>query len=163
MSNASPGAPLKSPLGSSNDPALDQTGRIVIQPNGRPRPLSPHLQTWRWHITMTASILFRVTIGAASFGALFGLAWLTAVAFGPEAAAAFNELAGSPLGLLIGFGLTVVVFSFLLNGTRHLINDTGNGLTIKAADQLSNASVYGPVPFAIAFWVALFAAGRVSL
>jgi succinate dehydrogenase / fumarate reductase cytochrome b subunit len=31
----------------------------------------------------------------------------------------------SPFGLFIGFGLTVVLFSFLLNGARHLINDTG--------------------------------------
>ncbi|MES2859893.1 MAG: succinate dehydrogenase, cytochrome b556 subunit [Pseudomonadota bacterium] len=159
MSNASPGAPLDA----SNDPALDQTGRIVIQPNGRPRPLSPHLQTWRWHITMTASILFRVTIGAASVGASIGIAWLSALAFGPDAYASAMAFAGSWLGLIVGFGLTVVLFSFLLNGGRHLINDTGNGLTIKSADILSNISVYGPVPLAILFWIGLFVTGRVSL
>ena len=159
MSNVSPGAPLDS----SNDPALDQTGRIVIQPNGRPRPLSPHLQTWRWHITMTASILFRVTIGAASVGAIFVVAWMAAAAFGPEAYATAIDLAASPLGLLVGFGLTVVLFSLLLNGGRHLINDTGAGLSIKSADLLSSIAVYAPIPLAILFWVALFATGRVSL
>lgn len=147
----------------SGDAADDQTGRFVIQPNGRPRPLSPHLQTWRWHITMTASILFRVTIGAMSFGAVFVVAWLAALAFGPDAFAGFDGLAVSLLGLIVGFGLTVVLFSFLLNGARHLINDTGRGLTIKAADTLSSIAVYGPVPLAILFWVALFATGRVSL
>ena len=159
MSNVSPGAPLDS----SNDPALDQTGRIVIQPNGRPRPLSPHLQTWRWHITMTASIAFRVTIGAASVGAIFVVAWMAAAAFGPDAYATLLDLAASPLGLFVGFGLTVVLFSFLLNGARHLYNDTGNGLTIKSADALSSIAVYGPIPLAILFWIALFATGRVSL
>lgn len=147
----------------SGDAADDPTGRFVIQPNGRPRPLSPHLQTWRWHITMTASILFRVTIGAASFGALFVVAWLATLAFGPDAFGEFAELAASPIGLIVGFGLTVVLFSLLLNGGRHLINDTGRGLTIKAADLLSSIAVYAPVPLAILFWLALFATGRVSL
>ena len=137
--------------------------RIVIQPNGRPRPLSPHLQTWRWHITMTASILFRFTIGAISVGALIGVAWLTAVAFGPAAYAPALGFAGSVFGLIVGFGLTVVLFSLLLNGGRHLINDTGRGLTIKSADRLSGIAIYGPVPLAVLFFIALFASGRISL
>lgn len=159
MSNASPGAPLDA----SNDPAFDQTGRIVIQPNGRPRPLSPHLQVWRWHVTMLASILFRVTIGAISVGAVIAAAWLGVLAFGPEAYATALAFAGSPAGLVIGFGLTVVLFSLLLNGGRHLINDAGRGLTVPSADRLSNIAVWGPVPLAIVFWIALFATGRVSL
>jgi len=147
----------------TGDAADDQTGRFVPQPNGRPRPLSPHLQTWRWHITMTASILFRVTIGAASVGTIFVVAWLGAAAFGPDAWATALAPAASPLGLLVGFGRTVVLFSLHLNGGRHLINDTGAGLSIKSADLLSSIAVYGPVPLAILFWVALFATGRVSL
>ena len=145
------------------DAADDQTGRMIVQPNGRPRPLSPHLQIWRWHITMTASILFRVTIGAASVAALIAVVWIGAVAFGPDAYAAASGIAGSTFGLFIGFGLTVVLASFLLNGARHLFNDTGNGLTIPSADLLSNIAVYGPIPLAILFWVVLFAVGRVSL
>lgn len=147
----------------SNDPSDDQTGRLVIQPNGRPRPLSPHLQVWRWHVTMTASILFRFTIGAASAGAVFLVAWLAAAAFGPDAFEGAAVFAGSPFGLIVGFGLTVVLFSLLLNGGRHLINDTGNGLQIKPADLLSNIAVWGPVPLAVLFWVILFSTGRVSL
>ena len=143
--------------------ASDLTGLETIQPNGRVRPLSPHLQVWRWHITMLASILFRVTIGAASFAAMFVVAWLAAVAFGPEAYASFLAAAASPLGLLIGIGLTLVLFSFLLNGGRHLVNDTGNGLTVPAANTLSQISVWGPVVLTVVFWVALFATGRVSL
>jgi succinate dehydrogenase / fumarate reductase cytochrome b subunit len=147
----------------TGDAADDQTGRFVPQPNGRPRPLSPHLQTWRWHITMTASIAFRATIVAASVGAIFVVAWMAAAAFGPEAYATALDLAASPLGLVVGFGLTVVLMSFLLNGARHLYNDTGNGLSIRSADLLSSIAVYGPIPLAILFWVGLFAAGRVSL
>ena len=151
---------MSNPIG---DAADDHTGRFVSQPNGRPRPLSPHLQTWRWHITMTASILFRVTIGAASVGAIFVVAWIAAAAFGPDAWAAALGLASSPFGLFVGFGLTVVLFSLLLNGGRHLINDAGRGLTIQPANLMSSIAVYGPVPLAVLFWIALFATGRVSL
>ena len=146
-----------------SDARDDQTGRFVRQPNGRPRPLSPHLQIWRWHITMAASILFRVTIGAASFGAILMIGWLAALAFGPEAYGKVMACMGSPLGLLVVIGLTLVLFSFILNGARHEINDTGNGLTVPSANLLSHISVWGPLVLTALFWVALFATGRVSL
>ena len=121
--------PNPTPGGASSD----RTGRFVTQPNGHITPLSPHMGVWRWHVTMTASILFRATIIAATVGVLFVLAWLGALAFGPEAFQSALDLAGSPLGLLVFFGLTVVLFSFILNGARHTYNDTGNGLTVKSA------------------------------
>ena len=129
----------------------------------RARPLSPHLQVWRWHVTMLASILFRATIGAASVGALIVLGWLAALAFGPEAYAGFLNVAGSPLGLLVGFGLTVVLFSFILTGARHGLNDLGNGLTIPTANTLATLAVVGPVVLAATFWAVLMWAGRVWL
>ncbi|HEY0103830.1 MAG TPA: succinate:quinone oxidoreductase subunit C, partial [Brevundimonas sp.] len=74
-----------SPGDASNDPTDDQSGRFVRQPNGRVRPLSPHLQVWRFHTTMWGSILNRLAAGALSVGSLFVAAWLAALAFGPEA------------------------------------------------------------------------------
>ena len=112
---------------------------------------------------MTASILFRVTIGAISVAAAIAVGWLGVLAFGPEAYAGVAACLGSPIGLFIGFGLTVVLFSFVLNGGRHLFNDTGNGLTLKSANLLSNIAVWGPIPLAVLFWVLLFATGKVSL
>jgi succinate dehydrogenase / fumarate reductase cytochrome b subunit len=151
------------PNPTSGDARDDQTGRFVTQPNGHVRPLSPHMQIWRWHVTMAASILFRATIIAATVGAVIATAWLGALAFGPDAYETALGLAGSPLGLFVGFGLTLVLFSFILNGARHTINDTGNGLTPKSADLLSHISVWGPIVLAVLFWVALFAMGRVAL
>lgn len=151
------------PNPTSGDARDDQTGRFVTQPNGHVRPLSPHMSVWRWHITMAASILFRATIIAATVGAVIATAWLGALAFGPDAYDTALALAGSPLGLFVGFGLTLVLFSFILNGGRHTINDTGNGLTPKSADLLSHISVWGPIVLTVLFWVVLFATGRVSL
>lgn len=138
------------------DTASDSSGRGS-------RPLSPHLQVWRWHVTMLASILFRVTIGAASAGAVIAVGWLAALAAGPEAYARVAELSGSPLGLIVWIGLTLVLFSFILNGARHLYNDTGNGLTISAANTVSTISVVGPVVLTVLFWGALLATGKVAL
>ncbi|RZJ16493.1 MAG: succinate dehydrogenase, cytochrome b556 subunit [Brevundimonas sp.] len=125
--------------------------------------MSPHLQIWRWHITMTASILFRVTIGAATVGAAMLVGWLAVLASGPDAYAQFLSCAASPLGLLVGIGLTWVLFSFLLNGGRHLINDTGAGLTVPSANLLSHIAVWGPFVLTAIFWIVLFASGKVSL
>lgn len=138
-------------------------GAPIPSPNGRPRPLSPHLQVWRWHVTMLASILFRVTIGAASFGMLILVGWLGALAFGPQAYDCLMTCAASPLGLLVGIGLTWVLFSLLLNGGRHLINDVGAGLTVPSANTLSQIAVWGPFVLTALFWLGLFVTGRVSL
>jgi len=141
----------------------DRTGRYVRHPNGHVSPMSPFTSIWRWHITMVASILFRVTIGAATVGAILMLGWAATAASGPEAYNKLVACAASPLGLLVGFGLTLVLFSFLLNGTRHLINDFGVGLTVKSGSLLSRIAVWGPLVLAVLFWVALFATGKVSL
>lgn len=143
--------------------AGDPTGRYVRHPNGHVAPMSPFTDVWRWHVTMTASILFRVTIGAATVGAVLLLGWVAAVASGPEAYAKVLACSASPIGLLVWFGLSLVLFSFLLNGTRHLINDAGQGLDLKSANLMANIAVWGPLVLVVLFWVVLFATGKVSL
>lgn len=156
MSN--PAAP-----GPAGAPPTDPTGRYVRQPNGRVTPMSPHMGIWRWHITMLASILFRATIIAASFGVLFVLGWLAATAYGPQSFADFGAVAASPFGLFIGMGLTLVLFSFLLNGARHLLNDMAIGLKLKPADLMSWVATVGPVVLTALTWVILLSSGKVSL
>ncbi len=151
------------PGDASNDPSDDQSGRFVRQPNGRVRPLSPHLQVWRFHTTMWGSILNRMAAGALSVGSLFVVAWLAALAFGPEAYDGFVDVMGSPLGLLIWFGLTCAGAYHLTAGIRHLIWDAGSGLTPKSADALTVVSFVAAAVIAIGFWVLLFVSGKVSL
>ena len=100
----------------------------------RERPLSPHLQVWRWHITMATSIAHRVTGVALYVGALIAAAWAISLASGPEAYATFQGLLGSPIGLLVMFGLTVSFFYHLANGIRHLVWDAGHGYDLKSAN-----------------------------
>jgi succinate dehydrogenase / fumarate reductase cytochrome b subunit len=60
----------------------------------REPPLSPHLQVWRWHITMATSILHRATGCALYVGALIAAAWAIALAQGPDRYAQFKALLG---------------------------------------------------------------------
>lgn len=152
-----------SPADASNDPTADQTGRFVRQPNGRVRPLSPHLQIWRFHLTMWGSILNRGAAVALSVGAVFVVGWIAAAALGPDAYARFAQCMGSPLGLLIWFGVTCAGAYHLTAGVRHLIWDSGAGLTPKAATNLTLASIVAALVLAVGFWAYLFASGKVSL
>ena len=111
----------------------------------RSPPLSPHLQVWRWHLTMAGSILHRATGIALYVGALIAAAWAVSLAAGPDAYARFKGLMGSPLGLVVMFGLSASYFFHLANGVRHLVWDTGHGLDVKSA----NASAVLVFAFAI--------------
>ena len=118
----------------------------------RAKPLSPHLQVWRWHITMATSILHRATGCALYVGALIAAAWAVSLASGPQAYAAFKGLMGSWLGLFVMFGLTLSLFYHLANGVRHLVWDTGHGLDVKSA----NASAVVVFAFAVAATLAVW-------
>ena len=96
----------------------------------RERPLSPHLQVYRWQITMTMSILHRVT-GVGLVAGAFGLAWwLLAVAAGGEQYARAAACLASPLGKFLLFGFSLALVYHLLNGLRHLFWDIGWGFEI---------------------------------
>lgn len=96
----------------------------------RERPLSPHLQVYRWQITMTMSIIHRVTGLVITLGA-FGLAWwLMAVAAGGDTYRNAAEWLASPLGMVALAGLSLALVYHLLNGIRHLLWDVGWGFEI---------------------------------
>ena len=96
----------------------------------RERPLSPHLQVYRWQITMTMSILHRVTGVVITVGA-FALAWwLMAVAAGGDAYRDAAECLATPLGMIALAGFSLALVYHLLNGIRHLLWDAGWGFEI---------------------------------
>ena len=123
--------------------------------------MSPHLQVWRWHVTMLTSILHRVTGVGLYGGGLIVAGWAIALASGPEAYGTFMALLGSPLGKLVMFGMSASVFYHLANGVRYLVWDFGHGLDIKSA----NASAYAVFGFTVAatlaVWTIAFMAGVV--
>ncbi len=98
------------------------------------RPLSPHLQVWRWHVTMASSIFHRVSGGGLYFGALGLAAWFAAAAFAPDHFTIVTGLLLSPVGQVVLYGLAAGLCYHWANGIRHLMWDMGHGLTPKAAN-----------------------------
>lgn len=97
------------------------------------KPLSPHIQIYRWEITMLASILHRMAGMALAAGTLL-LVWLLwALASGPTAYECFHKFITSPLGTVLLLGWTAALFFHMGNGMRHLVMDTGRGYTIAGA------------------------------
>ena len=96
----------------------------------RERPLSPHLQVYSWQITMTMSILHRVSGVALAAGAFLFAWWLVAAAMGPGQYAVFTDFMRGPIGLLALFGFSFALVYHTFNGIRHLLWDVGYGYEI---------------------------------
>ncbi len=128
-------------------------------PTLRPRPLSPHLGVWRWHVTMAASILHRASGVSLYVGALILAGWAAAMAEGPRAYQAYTEALASIPGRVVLFGLTVSVFYHMASGLRYLAMDFGQGFEPRRADFLAVASIAFAIVAAVAVWAIAFMTG----
>jgi succinate dehydrogenase / fumarate reductase cytochrome b subunit len=88
------------------------------------RPLSPHLQIYRWQLTSVLSALHRLAGLALSAGTILLVWWLVAAASGPDAYDAVQGFLGSWLGIVMLLGWSAALFYHLCNGIRHLVWDT---------------------------------------
>jgi succinate dehydrogenase / fumarate reductase, cytochrome b subunit len=109
------------------------------------RPLSPHLQVFRWHLPMLTSILTRVTGNALILGALLVVWWLLAAASGPDYFAFVDGFVRSWFGKLVFLGSIWALWYHFLAGLRHLYYDSGRGLDIPTAERLGWAVIVGSV------------------
>ncbi len=87
------------------------------------RPLSPHLQIWRFHITMAASITHRFTGMALYFGTFLITAWIIALATSAGWYSVIEDIVSAWYGQVILFLWAVAVMYHFLNGIRHLLWD----------------------------------------
>jgi succinate dehydrogenase / fumarate reductase cytochrome b subunit len=96
-----------------------------------PRPLSPHLQVYKPQITSFLSILHRFTGLFLSFGSVFIVAWLFALAFAPNTYNSFVGIVQSIYGKVGLLGWAFCFFYHLSNGIRHLFWDMGRGFEMR--------------------------------
>ena len=101
----------------------------------RARPLSPHLQIYRWPVTMATSIAHRVTGVALSAGTSLLAWWLVAAATGPDAYHVFAASASHPIGQIVLFGVLWSLAFHFFNGIRHLAWDIGWGFDVSTANR----------------------------
>jgi len=121
------------------------------------RPLSPHLQVYRWQITMTLSILHRATGIALAGGTLLLAWWLLAMASGPSAYDSVQAFNGSWFGRLLLFGWTWSLFYHLGNGIRHLFWDAGMGFEIPMVYRSGWTVVVASVVLTLLAWIWAYA------
>ncbi|KKC35053.1 succinate dehydrogenase [Devosia epidermidihirudinis] len=118
----------------------------------RSRPTSPHLQIYRWTITMATSILHRATGIAMYAGTVLLVAWLGAAAIGQDALNVVNAIYGSWFGQLVLFGFTWAMFQHLMSGLRHFIWDFAVMMEPGRREALGWATLAGSVILTLLVW-----------
>ena len=117
------------------------------------RPLSPHLTIYRWPITMTLSILHRMTGVALSVGLIAFVAWLEAVAYDAVPYDTVMQFVVSFPGQVLLLGWCFSFFFHLSNGVRHLIWDTGRLFEKSQADASAWFVLVATVILTAGFWL----------
>jgi succinate dehydrogenase / fumarate reductase cytochrome b subunit len=128
----------------------------MAQAGTRSRPLSPHLQIWKWGPAMFVSILHRATGMVNAIAGLGLLLWfLGELASGPEAYASFTAHAKAWYGQIVLFGVTLSVFIHAVSGLRHFVLDIGAGFELNTNKLWSVLSPLIGIALALAYWAVL--------
>lgn len=124
------------------------------------RPLSPHLQIYRWGWTMSLSILHRFTGVILSIGTLLLVAWLLALLQGPDAYARVQQFVSHWVGQTILVGWSFAFYYHLCNGIRHLLWDAGYGFDLPTARRTGAVAVVASALLTTLTW--LYVAGLIG-
>ena len=127
-------------------------------PATRQRPLSPHLTIYRPPITMTMSIVHRITGVALYFGTLLIVWWLVAAAASEPYFDFVSWVFGSWIGRIVLLGYTWALMHHMLGGIRHLVWDTGAAIDKHTASKLAWASLAVSLALTLLIWIAGYAA-----
>lgn len=119
------------------------------------RPLSPHLQIYRFTWTMAMSIAHRISGAAAYFAAPLLVLWLLAAAQGPEAYATLSGIYGSWFGIIVLIGVSWAVFHHSIGGVRHMAWDATIGMDKKSRTLWAQGTLAGSVILTVLFWLAV--------
>lgn len=119
------------------------------------RPLSPHLTIYRWPISMTLSILHRVTGVALSTGLVILTIWLLALSFGAAAYEPVVGLLGTIIGKLALVGFSFAFFFHFCNGIRHLFWDVGKGFEMRQVIASAWSVVVVSLSLTLLLWMLL--------
>ena len=140
------------------DPHVARTGffRMAEQQQAAARPLSPHLQVYRFTITMAMSIIHRITGAGLYAGSALVAWWLIATAAGPEAYATFQAVAGHWFGQLVLIGYTWALLHHLFSGIRYFFWDEIVATSPASANKLSWAAAVLGIAGTIAVWAVIF-------
>lgn len=121
----------------------------------RPRPLSPHLQIYRFTLTMATSIIHRATGMGMYFGTLLIVLWLGAAALGEGPHAAVNAIYGAWPVQVIFFLASWALFHHMLGGLRYFVWDSVNLLDPKGRELIVVAQWIASTLLTVGAWLLL--------
>lgn len=128
----------------------------MAQTRNTGRPLSPHLTIYQRSLTMTMSIVHRVTGIALYAGTLLFVWWLAAAATSEQAFETVQAVFGSWIGLLVLFGFTWALIHHTLGGIRHMVWDVGHGFELKDVEMGAKITLASSIILTIAVWAIAF-------
>ena len=116
-------------------------------------PLSPHLQIYRWHLSMILSITHRI-IGVVNSVALILIClWTISFLFGEENYEIIKILFQSFFGKLFIISLSWSFSFHMLSEIRHLIWDLGYGFDLKTAKITGVITIIGSLALTILIYL----------
>lgn len=121
------------------------------------RPLSPHLQVYKWSITMLTSILHRVTGIASAVGLVLVTIWLALASMGENGLRMANALFHNSVIVLGMFIWSACLIYHLCNGIRHLVWDVGKGFEKHHAQKSARFVLTATAVLTLALWIGIWA------
>ncbi len=117
------------------------------------RPLSPHIQIYKWHISSLVSISHRIT-GIINIIAITLIClWASLLFLAEENYETVELLMSSLIGKFIILGI-IWSFSFqILSEIRHLIMDFGYGFELKISRITGLIVIFGSIILTIVFYL----------
>ena len=117
------------------------------------RPLSPHIQIYRWHVSSLVSISHRIT-GIINIIAITLIClWVSLIFISENNYEMINLFLSSKIGKFIILGLTWS-FSFqILSEIRHLMMDLGYGFELKTSKITGLLVIFGSLILTVIFYI----------
>ena len=117
------------------------------------RPLSPHIQIYKWHISSLVSISHRIT-GIINIIAITLIClWASLLFLAEENYETVELLMSSLIGKFLILGI-IWSFSFqILSEIRHLIMDLGFGFELKTSKITGLIVIFGSVLLTVIFFL----------
>ncbi len=134
--------------------------------NKDPRPLSPHIQIYRWTIFSFTSIMHRIT-GLVLYVSVIIMSWALiyyAYFYSPVffldkdcdcmLMHSIKILLRSVV-LVSAWGFTLSLYYHLLNGIRHLFFDVGYGFKLRTAEYSGAFVIFSSILLTVATWICI--------
>ena len=116
-------------------------------------PLSPHLQIYKWHLSMILSIAHRIIGVVNSIAIILICLWTVSLLFGEENYEIIKVLFQSLFGKLLITSLSWSFSFHILSEIRHLIWDLGYGFDLKISKITGIITIIGSLALTVLIYL----------